>query len=179
MLFQLVKDEGAASGPGGDVAFHSRRDVALLVFSAALFGFGALCFFDAEPRRAGEMLALASFASAIVALFFGGLSTRLLFLQEDRRLDVSWSLFGFGVFSHSHPYSDIQITIRTVGGTGGSRWISVARGAGYYARVGTGGYFLVYPASVPVDDDRLGTVRKELGFPEKNETPRAGIPDEA
>jgi hypothetical protein len=178
MLFQLLKDEDDSSRAEGIVVIHSPRDTALLAFSAILSGFGALCLFYAQPRHVGMVLAFASFCAAVVALFFGGLSTKVLFRRDLRRMDVNWLLFGLGLISHSHPYSDVELFVNSVVTGGSSRWVSNSRGIGYYAKVGVAGYFLVYPGSVPVDDDRLREIRRELGFPGPVEGQRGEMPDE-
>jgi hypothetical protein len=188
MLFQLLKDDSEAFRAENDVVFHSPRDFQLLAFSFILTGFGTLCFFDAEPRQAGAFVALGCSVFAAISAFFGGLSTTVVFHRRLLQMDVNWMLFGTRMISHSHPYSEVTITLRTIARLYASRWAwnPGGRGTGYYAKVGVPGYFLVYPASVPISEDHLENIRKELGFAEdcdvgivrvhseKNENAKAG-----
>jgi hypothetical protein len=166
MLFQLIKDDGPALHEREEVSFHCERDRPLLALAMASFGFAVMTFNWAEPKVVGRELALAASCFGIVALFFGGLSTAVVFRKTARRMDINWMIFGSALFSHSHPYAEVEVTLHSIVRVTGSRVVydSGGTGTGYYARVGHVGYFLVYPEGMPADEAHLATVRKGLGF---------------
>jgi hypothetical protein len=165
MLFQVNKDSGSSFGTGGDATFHSPKDIMLLVIACALLGFGTLSHFTGKPRVPAEWTALVSGCIAAILLFFGGLAAKIVFHRDTRQMEIRWTLFGFELVSHSHPFSSVKLRIRfyqvvlTRGTVSRSRWV-------YSADVGELRYVLTYPDAIPVSDAQLKVVRKDLGLTE-------------
>ena len=95
MLFVVRKDRGSSLQSAVGVSFHRGMDISLLIASAFLWVFGFVCLFEAIPKDGARLAATVAFSIAVIFLFFGGLTTEILFRRDLQRMVVDWRLFSF------------------------------------------------------------------------------------